>query len=137
MRGLFTQRAAGRGRRLPGALWKDCERTKGRPGEVMSAPRTSPLGPRSPTFGLATLKSGTHTHTCMSEELAMHAHTHTQAQRSCRVNAHAVRMTRFYATRTLLMLFGKFQAFIRADLKTNMHGGGTITGPSFPQFISK
>lgn len=48
---------------LPGALWKDCERIRGRPGEVMSALKMSPPGPRTPRFGLATLKSKTrHTH---------------------------------------------------------------------------
>lgn len=36
---------------LPGPLWKDCERIKGRPGEVMSAVKTSPPGPHSPTLG--------------------------------------------------------------------------------------
>lgn len=40
-------------------LWKDCERIRGRPAEVMSELRTSPLGqggePRTPTLELATL----------------------------------------------------------------------------------
>lgn len=61
--------SSARGRRewaegyLPGALWKDCERTRGRPDEVMSALKMSPLGhggePRTPTLWLATVKSKT------------------------------------------------------------------------------
>lgn len=68
MLGLFTWGPEGGAEGyLPGALWKDCERIRGRPGEVMSALKTSPLGhggePHTPTLGLATLKSKTrHTH---------------------------------------------------------------------------
>lgn len=61
---------------LPGLLWKDCERIKGRSGEVMSAPKMSPLGPPSPALGLATLKSKTrHTHarTCAGQSRTAHA----------------------------------------------------------------
>lgn len=56
---------------LPGALWKDCERMRGRADEVASAPKMSPLGhggePRTPALGLARPKSETktNTHTCM------------------------------------------------------------------------
>lgn len=64
MLGLFTKGLEGGVEGyLPGALWKDCERIRGRPGEVMSALKMSPLGhggePRIPMLGLATLKSKT------------------------------------------------------------------------------
>lgn len=64
MLGLFAQGPEGGAEsHLPGALWKDCERIRGRTGEVMSALETSPLGhggkPRTPTLGLATLQSKT------------------------------------------------------------------------------
>lgn len=48
---------------LPGALWKDCERNRGRPGEVMSALKMSPLGHGGEPCILGLLKSKTrHTH---------------------------------------------------------------------------
>lgn len=68
--------ARGRGPRghLPGLLWKDCERIKGRSGEVMSALKMSPLGPPSQALGLATLKSKTrHTRTHTGQSHTAHA----------------------------------------------------------------
>lgn len=62
---------------LPGALWKDCERIRGRPGEVMSALKMSPQGhggePWIPTLGLATLKSKTRDTHAWGDVL-MHTH---------------------------------------------------------------
>lgn len=75
---------------LPGALWKDCERIRGRPDEVMSALKTSPFGhggePRTPTPGLATLKSETrHTYTCMSGCPCTYICKHTCKCNTCTV----------------------------------------------------
>lgn len=65
---------------LPGALWKDCERSRGRPGEVMSGLKTSSLGhgvePQTPT--------PRHMH----EWLTMHTHNdHAQLKIMQQTNA--------------------------------------------------